>query len=122
MDAGRTSYSKPLFRWVSRKFDINGNNTIFHENRAQIPQIYFVLSNKEKEEIDFLIQLPNNQYISIEVKVTPMDMNTYQLRLLASLNLNIIDRWIVSFTRSGDFRNARVVCLDALFKNLATVV
>ncbi|WP_251365844.1 hypothetical protein [Coxiella-like endosymbiont of Rhipicephalus sanguineus] len=51
-----------------------------------------------------------------------MNMSTYQLRLLASLDLNIIDRWIVSFTRSGDFRNARVVRLDALFKNLSTAV
>ncbi|AKQ33260.1 hypothetical protein CleRT_02360 [Candidatus Coxiella mudrowiae] len=84
--------------------------------------ILYDLRSKEKEEIDFLIQLPNNQYIAIEVKATPMDMNIYQLRLLASLDLNIIDRWIVSFTRSGDFRNARVVCLDALFKKLATVV
>ncbi|MBT8506438.1 hypothetical protein B1F79_02090 [Coxiella-like endosymbiont of Rhipicephalus sanguineus] len=95
--------------------------TQFFTNCAQIPQIYFVRS-KEKEEIDFLIQLPKNQYIAIEVKAILMNMSTYQLRLLASLDLNIIDRWIVSFTRSGDFRNARVVRLDALFKNLSTAV
>ncbi|WP_304986172.1 DUF4143 domain-containing protein [Coxiella-like endosymbiont] len=47
--------------------------TRFFTNRCQTPQIYFIRSK------DFLIHLPKNRYIAIEVKATPMDMSTYQL-------------------------------------------
>lgn len=94
--------------------------TRFFTNQGQLPQIYFVRS-KEKEEIDFLIRLSNERYIAVEVKATPTDMGPHQLRLLSSLNLNVIDRWIVSPTRSVDFPHARVVRLDTVYENLAAI-
>ncbi|MBW5802286.1 hypothetical protein FIV31_00345 [Coxiella endosymbiont of Ornithodoros amblus] len=66
--------------------------TRFFTNPAQLPQIYFIRS-KEKEEIYFLIRPSNDWCIAIEVKSTPIYMSPRhrQLRLLASLELNVID-------------------------------
>ncbi|AAO90206.1 hypothetical protein [Coxiella burnetii] len=38
------------------------------------------------------------------------------------MKLNVIDRWVVSPTRSVDFPNARVICIDTLFENLAALL
>ncbi|WP_267256554.1 hypothetical protein [Coxiella endosymbiont of Ornithodoros maritimus] len=37
------------------------------------------------------------------------------------MELNVIDRWIVSPTRSVDFPNAHTIRIDTLFENLAAV-
>jgi hypothetical protein len=95
--------------------------TRFFINRGEQPQIYFVRS-KGQVEIDFLLQLPNQRYIAIEVKTTPTDLTSQQLHLLDSLELNIVDKWIVSSVRSPDFAHARVLCLDQIFDQLAQII
>ena len=94
--------------------------TRFFINRGEQPEIYYIRS-KEQVEIDFLLQLSNQRFIAIEVKASPVDLTQKQLHLLDSLELNIIDRWIVSNTRSNDFANARVISLDQVFEQLETI-
>ncbi|MEN9654543.1 MAG: hypothetical protein RL235_655 [Chlamydiota bacterium] len=89
----------------------------FFINRGEVPEIYFVRS-KEQVEIDFLLRLSNQKFIAIEVKTTPVDFTSQQTQLLNSLELNIIDRWVISIVRSHDFANARVVCFDEIFNEL----
>ena len=91
--------------------------TRFFINRGEQPEIYFVRS-KEQVEVDFLLQLPNRRFIAIEVKATPMDLTPQQMRLLDSLKLDIVDKWIISPIRSTDFANARVIRLDQIFDQL----
>ncbi len=91
--------------------------TRFFINKGEQPEIYFVRS-KEQVEVDFLLRLPNQRFIAIEVKTTPVDLTAQQMHLLNSLGLNIVDRWIVSSVRSNDFANARVVRLDEIFTEL----
>lgn len=95
--------------------------TKFFINRGEQPVVYFVRS-KEQVEIDFLLQLSNQRFIAIEVKATPVDFTFQQMHLLDSLNLNIIDRWIVSSESSHDFAHARVVCLDQIYDELELFV
>jgi hypothetical protein len=89
----------------------------FFINRGQLPQLNYVRT-KEKVEIDLLVQLPNQRYVAIEVKATPQDLTTSQMRLLESLRLNIVERWIVSPQGSGVFQNSKVVTFEELSKAL----
>jgi predicted AAA+ superfamily ATPase len=91
--------------------------TKFFTNRGEQPEIYFVRS-KEQVEIDFLLRLPNQRFIAIEVKVSPTDLTSQQIHLLDSLKLNLIDRWIISAVPSPNFAHAKVVCLDQIFDQL----
>ena len=89
----------------------------FFMNQGMQCNIYFVRS-KEQVEIDFLVELPNQRWLAIEVKTTPVDLSREQVVLLESLQLNIIEKWIVSATRSTDFTHARVILIDEIFENL----
>jgi predicted AAA+ superfamily ATPase len=91
--------------------------TRFFINRGISPQIYF-LRSKEQVEVDFLVCLSNQRFLAIEVKTTPMDLSGPQLSLLNSLQLNIVERWIVSTTGSTNFTNARLVLYPHIFQNL----
>ena len=96
-----------------------GEISRFFINRGMQPEIYFVRS-KEQVEVDFLIQLPNQRFIAIEVKTTPMDLTPSQLSLLNSLKLNIVEKWVVSFTpvESIHFAHARLILCSQIFQNL----
>lgn len=94
-----------------------GEITRFFMNQGQSPEIYFVRS-KEQTEVDFLLQLPNQRYIAIECKVTPMDFTKQQLLLLESLELNIIKKWVVAPVKSTDFAQSKVVPIDQIFHEL----
>ncbi len=91
--------------------------TRFFINRGELPEVYF-LRSKEQVEVDFLVQLSNQRWIAIEVKATPIDLSASQLHLLASLRLNIIEKWIVSPAGSTNFANARLVLHNQIFQNL----
>ncbi len=92
----------------------------FFINRGLQSEIYFIRS-KEQVEVDFLVQLSNQRWIAIEVKTTPMDLTPGQLSLLDSLKLNIVEKWIVSFTGSVNFANARLVLCNQLFQHLEKI-
>ncbi len=92
----------------------------FFINQGTSPEIYFVRS-KEQVEVDFLIRLPNQRYIAIEVKTIPVDFTPAQLRLLDSLELNIVEKWVVSYVGSIHFKNAQFIPHDQLFDHLKRV-
>lgn len=92
----------------------------FFINSGETPEIYFVRS-KEQVEVDFLIHMGNQRFISIEVKTTPADFTRQQLSLLDSLELNIEEKWVVSVTKSVDFAHAQLVSIDQLFDRLSHV-
>lgn len=98
-----------------------GEVTRFFANRGMPPQVNF-LRSKEKVEIDLLVHLPNDRAIAIEIKSTPEDFSAAQLRLLDSLKLNIVQRWVVSPTAAPSFEHARVVPLDELWRALDSVI
>ncbi len=95
--------------------------TRFFTNRGMQPDLYFVRS-KDQVEVDFLVLLPNQRYVAIEVKTTPTDLTSPQVNLLNSLGLNIIEKWIVSYTGSAHFPNARLVLHHQIFEQLERLV
>ncbi|MCH9629417.1 MAG: hypothetical protein S4CHLAM107_12100 [Chlamydiia bacterium] len=93
----------------------------FFTNRGVEPEIFF-LRSKDQVEVDFLLQLPNQRYLAIEVKTTPTDLTARQLKLLSSLRVDIIEKWIISPNRSTDFENARVIPLGEVFEQLTKIL
>ncbi|MCM2324488.1 MAG: DUF4143 domain-containing protein, partial [Oligoflexia bacterium] len=80
-------------------------------------EIFFVRS-KEKVEIDFLIRLPNNRFIAAEVKTSPSDYSEAQLKLLDSLGVTIVDRWVLALNRASDLPRSRVIPLERIHEAL----
>ena len=97
-----------------------GEISRFFMNRGMQPEIYFVRS-KEQVEVDFLVRLPNQKYLAIEVKTTAADLSKSQLNLLSSIELNIVEKWIISYTGSTHFANTRLVLHHQIFENLERV-
>jgi predicted AAA+ superfamily ATPase len=92
----------------------------FFTNRAMNPAIYFVRS-KEKVEVDFLIKLPNDKYIAAEVKTTPVDLTQQQLKLIDSLGLNIVEKWVLSPIKVPGFTHGKCVSFEEIHDNLEKV-
>jgi uncharacterized protein len=63
-------------------------------NRGMIPKI-FHLRSKEKVEIDFFVELPNQKFVALEAKLTPSEYSKHKLKLLDSLKLNIAEVYTV---------------------------
>lgn len=93
----------------------------FFFNKGEIPKIYYVRS-KEKVEFDLLIELPNNQYIAAEVKSSAADWTPEQMKLLASLKLNIAEKWVISPTASLKLKNSDVVTFDRIWDRLSKYI
>jgi predicted AAA+ superfamily ATPase len=91
--------------------------TRFFTNQGLEASFYFVRS-KEQVEIDFLLQISNQRFVAIEIKTTPMDFTRQQLDLLETLEINIVERWVISGVRSTDFARSRVIVLDQIFDEL----
>ncbi len=113
---------EPLF--VSPSYGHLMENLVYSEisrffiNNILEPKIYFV-RNKEKIEIDFLLELPNQKFIAIEVKSTARDYSTHQLKLLESLDLNIVAQWIVCPQPAQAFGTREVVSFSELLSRLS---
>ena len=117
---------EPLF--VSPYFGHSVENIAFSElsrfftNSGLEKKIYYI-RNKEKIEVDFLIELPNKKFISIEVKTTPRNYSVEQLRLLESLKINRVEHWIVSPKKSQIiFQNCRTLVFQELFEALSKFI
>ena len=95
--------------------------TRFFANRAMTPEIHFVRS-KEKVEVDILINLSNDRYLAVEVKSTGVDMTREQLKLLDSLGLNIVDKWILSPVKTVGFSNAKSVSFEEITALLTDII
>lgn len=85
-----------------------GEISRFFVNKGIKPVIHYVRS-KEKVEVDFLINLGNQKFLALEAKVTPENFTDAQRKLLDSLDLSIVEKWIVSGTKTTQFKEAKVV-------------
>ena len=93
----------------------------FFQNRGLVPEVFFIRS-KEKIEVDFLIKLPNNRWLAVEVKNSPVNFTAQQLKLLDQVKLNIIDRWVVSPKGNTNcISNCRSVFFESLHVELAAI-
>lgn len=89
----------------------------FFINRGIPPRLCH-LRSKEKVEIDLLVHLSDNRTLAIEVKSTPAELDGRQLRLLDTLGLTIVERWVATPTPAPDLATARVVPFDRLWAEL----
>jgi predicted AAA+ superfamily ATPase len=103
-------YTSPQFGHLVENLVLN-EFCRFFINRGMKPSIFF-LRSKEKEEVDFLVELPNNRMIAVEVKVTPEAFSKKQIGLIEDSGLQLIDRWVVSPGNDNhSYGNCRVVPL-----------
>lgn len=89
----------------------------FFVNRGLQPRLNHVRS-KEKVEIDLLVHLSNGRSLAIEVKSAPCGFDNRQLRLLDSLGLNVVERWVVTPTGGGSQPTAKVVPFTDIWDEL----
>lgn len=89
----------------------------FFSNRGAPCRIFYVRS-KEKVEVDLLIELPNNRYIAAEIKVTPQEWSEQQHKLIDSLGLNVVERWILSPTEGAMIPNNKIVHFNDIWNEL----
>lgn len=89
----------------------------FFVNRGLPPRLNHVRS-KEKVEVDLLVHLSDGRTVAIEVKTTAEEFDRRQLRLLDTLGLTIVERWVASPTPAPDLATARVVTFDRLWHEL----
>jgi len=90
----------------------------FFINRGEQPRINFVRT-KEKVELDFLVHLSNQRVLAIEVKTTVTAITGAQKKMLESLDLNIIEQWVVCLEPSPSLPSTRVVAIESLWSELA---
>ena len=93
----------------------------FFGNRGERAEIYF-LRSKEKVEIDFLLSLPNERWVAIEVKSNPQEFTVEQQRLIDSLELNIVEQWIVTPANQTRGLRSKIVPFIKLWEELARLV
>ena len=95
--------------------------TRFFTNQGMQPEVYFVRS-KAQVEVDFLVQLPNQRFIAIEVKTTASDMTREQISLLDSLEINIVEKWVVSHTGPMKLGTAALIRWNQIYQNLERLI
>lgn len=94
----------------------------FFTNELIPGQIYY-LRSKEKIEIDFLIELPNKKFIAIEVKSTPRDFTKEQLKLIDSLKIDVIEKWIVTPLDSEiNFHDRKTISIFKIYSELKNLL
>jgi len=94
----------------------------FFINRGDTPPIQF-LRSKEKVEVDFLVGLPNNRWLAVEVKSSPSNFSEDQLKLLEKTGLTFIDRWMIyPSTGLRDGLNCRWVSFLDIHKELSKLM
>jgi predicted AAA+ superfamily ATPase len=93
-----------------------GEITRFFTASGNRPRV-FHLRTKEKIEIDFLVELPNQRFVAIEVKSTPQPFTAKQISVLDSLKINIIAQWVVTAEQNNEIPG--FVPMSKLFERLA---
>ena len=96
-----------------------GEVTRFFTSRGESAKVFHVRS-KEKVEVDFLVELPNQRFLAIEVKATPQNFSADQFDLLDSLKLPRLQKWIVS--PSGGESLPAVVPFHQIFEKLLSLL
>lgn len=112
--------NSPLFGHLFENIVI-GEVVRFFVNRGMRPLLYFVRS-KEKVEIDLLVELGNQRYLALEVKSTPEPWTQKQHDLADSLDIPIVEKWVVSPSCAMSFKAATVVAVTDLWQRLSELV
>lgn len=89
----------------------------FFVNRGLQPRLNHVRS-KEKVEIDLLVHLSNGRTVAVEVKSAAGAFDRRQVRLLDSLGLDIVERWVVTPVGGQGDATARVVPFTQIWHEL----
>jgi predicted AAA+ superfamily ATPase len=89
----------------------------FFVNAGLPPRLNHVRS-KEKVEVDLLVHISDGRTLAIEVKTVACDFDRRQLKLLDSLGLSIVERWVACPTPAPDLPTARVVTFDRIWQEL----
>lgn len=89
----------------------------FFTNRGAPPEIYFVRS-KDKVEVDFLVGLPNNRFVALEVKMTPTDWEAKQHQLIDSLEINVVERWVATPSKNNISLRTKIVEFSRIWDEL----
>jgi len=89
----------------------------FFSNRGSPAKIFFVRS-KDKVEVDFLIELPNNRFVAAEVKMTPLDWEAKQHQLIDSLGINVLQRWVLTPSKGSSLPSTKIVEFAHLWNEL----
>jgi hypothetical protein len=116
-------WSEPLPLMASSQFGHLVENLAYTEfskffsNRGSPARIFFVRS-KDKVEVDFLIELPNNRYLAMEVKVTPAEWEPKQHQLIDSLGIDVIQRWVVTPSKASFLPKTKVVEFTEIWSEL----
>jgi len=94
----------------------------FFLNRGERPELNFIRT-KEKIEVDILVTLPNQRYLAIEVKSKATDFTAQQLKLLESLEINIVENWIVT-PEEVQFsnQNSKNISFSEIHKQLSRII
>jgi len=92
----------------------------FFVNRGLRPRLNHARS-KEKVEIDLLVHLSNERTIAIEVKSAATGFDKPQLRLLDTLGLNVVERWVVTPSGGESQATAKVVPFTGIWDELDRV-
>jgi predicted AAA+ superfamily ATPase len=108
--------NSPLFGHLFENLVV-GEIARFFLNRGSRPNLYFVRS-KEKVEADLIVDLGNQRYLAVEVKVTPERWSQKQIELVDSLGLSIVDRWVVGIHAGMPFENSTVVAVSEVWDRL----
>ena len=74
--------------------------------------------SKEEVEGDLLVHLSDGRTVAIDAKTTAEELDARQLRLLDTLGLTIVERWVGSPTQAPDLATTRVVTFDRLWHEL----
>ncbi len=82
-------------------------------NRGLPPRLTH-LRSKERVEVDSLVHLSDDRTSAIEVKSTPTEFDAKQRRLLETLGIAVVDRWVATPTPAPGLTTARVVPFDEL--------
>jgi predicted AAA+ superfamily ATPase len=112
--------NSPLFGHLFENIVV-GEVARFFVNRGMRPSLYFVRS-KEKVEIDLLVELGDQRYLTLEVKSTPEPWTHTQRDLVDSLGLAIVDRWVISASPAMSFKDEPVIAITELWDRLAGIV
>ena len=66
------------------------------------------LRSKDRVKIDLLVHLSDDRTIAIEVKSTPTELDKRQLRLLDTLGITVVERWVATPTPARTARRPTV--------------
>lgn len=89
----------------------------FFINRGLQPRLNHVRS-KEKVEIDLLVHLSNGRTLAVDVKSAAGGFDRRQLRLLKTLGLDVVERWVVTPDGGQGDPTARVVPFTQVWHEL----